>query len=80
MTEPPSLPPEVLRRLADHRRRRAAPAADRAAFAERRRRGLKARHAATLAYVAERQSERDQQQNEPSKEEPTPDTQHPNAA
>ncbi len=50
MTEPP---PALRRRLADLRARRAAAAADRAAFEARRRHGLAARHRAKLAYLAE---------------------------
>jgi hypothetical protein len=44
----------VSRRLEELRERRAARAADRAAFEERRRHGLKARHAAKLAHLAAR--------------------------
>jgi hypothetical protein len=51
MTEPS---PVVRRRLELFRQRRAAAAADRAAFEERRRHGLKARHKAKLAWLAER--------------------------
>lgn len=43
------------RRLTELRARRAARAEDRAAFEERRRYGLAARHAAKLAYLAARQ-------------------------
>ena len=43
------------RRLAELRARRGARAEDRAAFEERRRYGLAARHAAKLAYLAARQ-------------------------
>jgi hypothetical protein len=43
------------RRLAELRARRAARAEDRAAFEERRKYGLAARHAAKLAHLAGRQ-------------------------
>lgn len=44
----------VDRRLDELRARRAARAADRAAFEERRRHGVQARHAAKLAYLSAR--------------------------
>lgn len=59
MTDSPRLPPAVEDRLAALRRRRAELAADRAAFEERRRYGLRARRAAKLAYLAERRPDHD---------------------
>jgi hypothetical protein len=50
----PELSEEFRRRLEVRRQRRAAVDAARAAFEERRRHGLKARHRAKLAYLAER--------------------------
>ena len=52
-------------RVVELRARRAARAAERAAFEERREHGLRARHAAKLAHFAAR---------ERTEEEPTPDT------
>jgi hypothetical protein len=46
-------------RVAELRARRAARAAERAEFEERRRHGLAARHAAKLAHLAARQAEKE---------------------
>lgn len=80
MTDADPLPPSTERGLADFRRRRAEMAATRAAFEERRRYGLRARHAAKLARLAAWESERDQQIDEPSKEVTPPEAQAPDAA
>jgi hypothetical protein len=71
-------PPEEVERLDAFRRRKAEAAADRAAFEERRRHGLKARHRAKLVHLAARRPKPD----EPVEEEmpASPDVQDPNAA
>ncbi len=59
-------------RLADLRARRAARAAERAAFAARRCRGLAARHAAKLAYLAARAATGNEEVQPGAPEDPTP--------
>jgi hypothetical protein len=68
MTDPPRLSQGVQHRLDLLRERKAALAAARAAFEERRRHGLKARHEAKLAHLARR----DAASNEQPKEQPPP--------
>lgn len=62
---------------ADHvdelRARRAARAAERAAFEERRRYGVSARHAAKLAYLAAREKEEKEKADLIPEEGPEPD-------
>jgi hypothetical protein len=60
-------------RVDELRARRAARAADRAALEERREYGLKARHAAKLAHLAERERKK----AEEAAKETTPDTPAP---
>ncbi|OLF19023.1 hypothetical protein [Actinophytocola xanthii] len=68
MTEPSPVPPSPGdgRRLEQLRERRAAAAADRAAFEANRRHGLRSRHAAKLAHLAARARAADESQEAPS--------------
>jgi hypothetical protein len=59
-------------RLDDLRARRAARAADRAAFEERRRHGLAARHAAKLAHLAARAAKEEAQEPTTTEQPPEP--------